>query len=204
MTYVVGLTGGIGSGKSTVSDLFAALGVPVIDADKIARDLLAPNTAAFKAVVTHFGSHFLHPSGELDRTALREAVFHDLNEKKWLESLLHPLIYHSIVTQLKHINSPYCILSIPLLAEHYTTYKALLDYVIVIDLDPEVQIQRSTAREGSSLELLKKMIATQANRSERLDIADHVIQNSGSVEDLAEKVKELNNFILGGRYGTTT
>lgn len=196
MIYTVGLTGGIGSGKSTASQYFAQLGVPIIDADVIARELVAKGQDALDKIVAHFGPSVLQNDLELNRHLLREKIFHSPVDKKWLEDLLHPLIDKTIVTKIKQISSPYCIVVIPLLAEHYPRYHSLLDEIVVIDTKADNQLNWASERDPSNKLLIQKMVATQTSSESRLKIADHVIENNGTREELKNKVRSLHQIFI--------
>lgn len=196
MTYVVALTGGIGSGKSTVANFFAALGVPIIDADLIARDLVKPNTPAYQAIVARWGDDILLPNGELNRPVLREHIFNNPSDKIWLENLLHPLIRETITKDIQKIDSPYCIVVIPLLAEHYSHYQAMINEVIVIDVTPEQQLARTMARDPSSASLIERILASQSTRIDRLKIAQTVLSNQEELATIEKKVFDLHTMLL--------
>lgn len=186
----IALTGGIGSGKSTVAKLFADLGVDVIDADSIAHQLVTSGKPALKLIVDHFGTKFLDKNGKLDRKQLRELIFHDAKQKKWLEQLLHPLIYQEMEKRINKVKSPYCILVIPLLFE--TACPKFVDRVLVIDTKEELQIQRIIKRDKLPIEEINLIISAQASRETRLQQADDIIINNGSLANLKEQVKKLH------------
>jgi len=192
--FVVGVTGGIGSGKSAVTDRFAAAGIAVIDADQAARTVVEPGTPGLAAIAEHFGAGMLDGEGRLDRAALRRRVFEDPAERAWLEQLTHPLIGEQIARELAAATSPYCILSSPLLLE--TRQKDLADVIVVVDVPEELQLSRTMARDGNDEELVRKIMAAQLPRAERLEGADIVIDNSGSLADLDERVAELHGEFL--------
>ncbi|MDF2412094.1 dephospho-CoA kinase [Aeromonas sp. 1HA1] len=173
--YVVAVTGGIGSGKTTIANQFAALGIDVVDADVIARDVVEPGAPALAAIAAYFGPDVIAPDGQLDRRSLRERVFSDPNAKAWLNALLHPLIRQEMLRQCAAARSPYCLLVVPLLVENKLT--GLANRVLVIDVDEATQIERTCRRDGVSAEQAKAIIAAQASRSERLAAADDVIDN---------------------------
>lgn len=194
MMLRVGLTGGIGSGKSTVSALFQQLGVPVIDADVIAHRLVEPGQPALAQLASEFGTNILKTDGSLNRAALRERVFSDPDQKRRLESLLHPLVHQQIKIETQRLNSPYCIISIPLLLE--TGMTDLVDRILVIDCPIAIQIERVKKRSGLSTDQVNDIIAMQASRETRLSHADDIIDNSKSAEQLADQVKKLHNLYL--------
>ena len=191
----VGLTGGIGSGKSTAAQRFEELGVPIIDADVIARNVVEPGKPALKEIIAAFGEKVVHSDGELDRTELRKIVFENREYKALLESLLHPRIYDEILRQLDHLSAPYCIVVIPLLAESKRIYP--LDRVLVIDLPHALQLERTSARDQQSEEKIDKIIQSQSSRKKRLSLADDVVENSGTVELLYERIDLLHQKYTG-------
>jgi len=186
----VGLTGGIGSGKSTAARRFEELGVPIIDADVIARNVVEPGKPALEEVIAAFGEKVVNSDGELDRTELRKIVFENKEHKALLESILHPRIYDEILRQLDHLSSPYCIVVIPLLAESKRNYP--LDRVLVIDLPHTLQLERTSARDQQSEEKIDKIIQSQSSREKRLGLADDIVENSGTVELLNERIHLLH------------
>ncbi len=191
---IVGLTGGIGSGKSAATACFERLGVPVIDADTAAREVVAPGSDALRRIADHFGAQCLLPSGELDRAALRQRVFAEPLERQWLEALLHPLIRQHIVAMLAQAAArpgmPYVILSSPLLLE--TGLDALVDRVLLVDVDTALQRERVLRRDGSAAATVDAMIAAQWSREQRRAGADDVILNEGSLADLEAAVRALD------------
>ncbi|MNM23353.1 Dephospho-CoA kinase [compost metagenome] len=193
--YVVAITGGIGSGKTTVANQFAALGIEVVDADLIAREVVAPGTPALAAIVNHFGAEMLTEQGLLDRRALRERIFSDPAAKSWLNALLHPIIRSEMLRQCATVSSPYCLLVVPLLVENRLT--ELADRVLVIDVDEATQIERTCRRDGVSREQAQAILASQASRTERLAMADDVLDNqSGTTETIRERILALHETYL--------
>lgn len=192
----VGLTGGIGSGKSTVSDLFSNLGVPIIDTDLISHRLLEPNQSGYEKVVAHFGDKLLGKDQQIDRRQLRRVVFNDEAEKLWLEVTLHPIIYQQTQQQIEQLEATaYAIVVIPLLFE--TDFRALLDRILVIDCCPETQIRRLTARDHIDLNLARLMLAQQWTNQARLERADDVIHNGSDLDiDLDQQVAKLHHKYL--------
>jgi dephospho-CoA kinase len=190
----VGLTGGIGCGKSAVSALFTRLDVPVIDADTIAHRLVEKGRPALTQIRQVFDASVLNQDGSLNRKALREMVFTDPEQKQKLEAILHPLIYRSLQIELAQINAPYCIISIPLLFE--TRMTSLVDRVLVVDCPVEAQIERVRKRDNLSVERIQSIINTQVSRADRKARADDLIDNSDADYRLAEQVKKLHNFYL--------
>ncbi|WP_421248300.1 dephospho-CoA kinase [Aeromonas jandaei] len=173
--YVVAITGGIGSGKTTIANQFAELGIDVVDADVIAREVVEPGSPALAAITDHFGPDVITPDGQLDRRRLRERVFSDPSAKTWLNAMLHPLIRNEMQRQCAAARSPYCLLVVPLLVENKLT--GLANRVLVVDVDEATQIERTCRRDGVTAEQAKAIIAAQASRSERLAAADDVIEN---------------------------
>lgn len=191
---IVGLTGGIGSGKTSVSDLFASKGIDVIDADIIARDVVAPGSAATSKISAYFGPQALLPDGHLDRAYLRQMVFSDPAHKTWIDSLLHPLIRQTMALQTSQSQSEYCILSIPLLIEGGPN--PLVNRILVVDVDIETQLSRASARDGQTPEQVQRIIDAQASRAQRLAAADDVIDNTGSRQALLPQVDTLHKKYL--------
>ncbi|MFC5706154.1 dephospho-CoA kinase [Aeromonas eucrenophila] len=193
--YVVAITGGIGSGKTTIANQFAALGIEVVDADVIAREVVEPGSPALAAIVSHFGSDILNAQGELDRRALRDRIFNHQEEKLWLNALLHPLIRQEMLRQCAAASSPYCLLVVPLLVENRLT--GLADRVLVIDVDEETQIERTCRRDGVSRAQAEAILASQASRAERLAAADDVLDNqSGTSETIQARILALHETYL--------
>ena len=193
-SMIVGLTGGIGSGKSEVSRRFEALGINVIDADVIARDVVSIGKPALKEIAEHFGPQILSSDQTLNRGKLRELIFDNQNEKTWLEKLLHPLIRADIISQFKQSNSPYQILSSPLLLE--TNQHELVNRVLVVDADEGLQISRAMTRDTNNRDQIKKIMKSQLNRSARRAKADDLIENHGDLNSLDMQVTTLHNFYL--------
>ena len=190
----IGLTGGIGSGKSTAAEQFLKLGAPVIDADVIAREIVEPGNPAFEAVIAAFGDQIVGGDGRLDRKALRSIVFADPEQKSRLESILHPQIYTEILHQLEQITYPYCVVVIPLLAESKRNYP--LDRILVVDLPEKLQIARTSTRDQESAKHVEQIIQSQASRQQRLSIADDVIENSGTPATLLKNIDSLHQKYL--------
>ena len=176
MRYVVGLTGGIGSGKSLIANLFAELGVPIVDADVVARTVVEKGSPLLAKIADHFGESVLNEQGELNRAYLRSYIFAHPTEKEWLNNLMHPAIRTEMLAKMQAVKAPYLLLVVPLLIENQLT--TLCDRVLVVDVPMEVQIARTTARDGSALETVKQIIAAQVNRETRLQYADDVIENA--------------------------
>lgn len=186
----IALTGGIAAGKSAVADRFAALGVPIIDTDVIARDLVRPGQPALAQVVDAFGERVLADDGSLDRRCLREIVFGDPVARARLEAILHPRIRAAALEQVAGAKGPYCIIVIPLLAE--SGGFPGIDRVLLVDTEPAVQLARVMDRDGVSEAQARAALAAQASRETRLALADDVIDNSGPLEGLDERVEALH------------
>ena len=193
---VLGLTGGIGSGKSTVARLFGKQGVHWVDADDVARQVVEPGTPALQAIAGHFGRDVLTPEGTLDRARLRQIVFADPEQRAWLESLLHPIIRAELVRQLTLSDDarPYVLLVSPLLLE--TDQHELVRRVIVVDVPVEVQLQRTMARDNNTREQVQRIIDAQMPRAQRLARADVVIDNSRPLEDVEGQVRDWHQRFL--------
>ncbi len=190
----IGLTGGIGSGKTTVADMFKQLGVTVIDADQIARDITAPNTTALQAIIKHFGRSLLKSDGTLDRSQLRDIIFNNPTERDWLQGLLHPAIRLEMQQQIKVAKPPYCILAIPLLTESSSI--DFVDRILVIDAPEALQLERATARDQSNAAAIKAIMQSQSSRAERLAYADDIIVNDSSLDALRQQVVALHKIYL--------
>ena len=187
---VIGLTGGIGSGKSAASAIFSRLGAPVIDADRIAHALVAPGEPALAEIAATFGEDILGSDSELDRDALRRRVFADSGERRRLEAILHPRIRRRIQDFIRDTRHPYCVVVIPLLLE--TQQSDLVDRVLVIDIPPETQISRVSDRDGLGREEIQAIIDVQAARETRLAAADDIIDNTGELDALESQVRSLH------------
>ncbi|WP_310606309.1 dephospho-CoA kinase [Buttiauxella brennerae] len=194
MVYTVALTGGIGSGKSTIADNFSRLGITVVDADIIARQVVEPGQPALGIIADHFGDEILLQDGTLNRRALRAKIFSSAEEKKWLDALLHPLIHQRTQTEINQALSPYVLWVVPLLIENNLQQKA--DRVLVVDVSPEVQIARTMARDKVSREHVLQILAAQATREARLGAADDVINNDGGTAQVAAHVDRLHSQYL--------
>ena len=191
MNMVVGITGGIGCGKSSVTDLLKKLDVDIVDADIIAREVVEPGKFALKKIVEYFGTEILLADGSLNRAQLRVIIFSEKEKKDWLEKLMHPLINDEIRAQIKSATTKYVVLSSALLLE--TRQKDLVDIVVVVDIPETLQIERTTLRDRNSSELVKKIIDSQLKRDERLSRADIVIDNSDSLDKLKLEIKKLHS-----------
>ena len=188
--FTVVLTGGIASGKTAVSESFRQLGIPVIDTDVIARELVQPGMPALTQISAAFGAGYLDSDGRLDRRKMRDAIFSNPQKKFRLEAILHPLIGAEVRGQIEQLDSPYCILVVPL----YTESKSYrwVDRVLVVDVGEEVQIQRVMKRDRASREQAEAILQAQSGRQDRLALADDVIDNSGSFSELQKKVETLH------------
>jgi len=196
MTYVVGLTGGIGSGKSAVADLFAARGVNVVDADAVAHALTKSGGGAMPAIRAEFGDDVADGDGALDRAAMRARVFADPSARKRLEAILHPMIREESERRLAAgADAPYAILMVPLLVES-GNYRERVDRIAVVDCAEATQIARVMSRNGLSREEVERILAAQATRAERLAAADDVIDNDGALAALAPQVERLHSRYL--------
>ena len=193
MVYRVGLTGGIASGKSAVGAAFERLGIPVIDTDQLAREVVLPGTDGLAAIVTRFGPSVLQADGSLDRRALRGLVFADAGARKDLEALLHPRIHALLAERVDQVETPYCVLAIPLLVEGG---RIAVDRVLVVDCPRETQLARLLARDGETLQGAEAILAAQATREARLARADDVIDNTGPLELLDTLVAGLHRRYL--------
>ena len=191
---VIGLTGGIGSGKSTVASIFANLGIQVINADQLARDVVEHGSPALAAIVERYGENILLEDGSLNRSDLREIVFANVSEREWLEQLTHPLIAQLMKDQLQAVSSPYAILESPLLIE--TDQKELVDRILVIDIVEETQLQRTLARDDSAEATIKAIINSQIPRKQRLEAADDVVDNSAKFEATEREILRLHEQYL--------
>ena len=188
--FVVGLTGGIGSGKSAAAKCFADLGIPIVDADLAAREVVRPRSRALQTIFAHFGSKLAQENGSLDRAALRQIVFADPRSRKWLEQLLHPLIHRQLKKWLKAASGPYVVLVSPLLLE--SGQRQMTQRVVVVDVPEELQEARAMARDGCSRELVRSIMASQMDRRQRLREADEVLDNSTSLVALRQQVQRLD------------
>ncbi|CQQ39765.1 dephospho-CoA kinase [Yersinia enterocolitica] len=194
MTYIVALTGGIGSGKSTVANAFANLGVPLVDADIIARQMVEPGMPALMEIASRYGETILHTDGTLNRAALRKKIFSEPQEKAWLNSLLHPLIQQETQSQLANIDEPYVLWVVPLLVENGLHHRA--NRVLVVDVAPEIQLARTMARDGITRQQAEDILASQVSRQQRLTCADDIIDNSGDPIVIAPQVTLLHQQYL--------
>jgi dephospho-CoA kinase len=191
---IVGLTGGIGSGKTAVSDRLATQGVAVVDADVVAREVVAPGEPALQAIAEYFGAEALLPDGALNRPWLRERVFADPQRRRWLEALTHPLIGARLRAQLDAADTLYVVLVSPLLLEG--EQRLLCDWVVVVDIPEALQLERALQRDGSSEATVRAIMNAQLSREQRLAHADQVLDNSGSLQDLQAATDALHMQLL--------
>ena len=194
MSYIVALTGGIGCGKSAVSTLFAKHNVPIVDADIIARQVVAPGTMALSAIRQQFGEQIILANGQLDRRQLRQRIFQNTADKVWVEQLLHPLIRQETEKQFNATVAPYLIWSVPLLLENQLQQQA--NSILLVDVAPEIQLQRTMQRDGMSREQAQTIIASQVSRAQRLHYATEIIDNNGDFTALAQQVTKLHQYYL--------
>lgn len=195
----IGLTGGIGSGKSAASSHFETLGIRVIDADIVAREVVEPGTSALNQIATHFGKDILLESGELDRRQLRSVIFNNSDEKAWLEKLLHPIIRTSIIEQLNTANSSYAVLVSPLLFE--TDQHSLVDRTLLIDVPESIQVERASQRDDTNPDQIKAIMAQQMSRACKLEKADDIILNDKDLPTLRQNVETLHQYYLELSHG---
>ncbi|WP_430293293.1 dephospho-CoA kinase [Pseudomonas sp. B1-22] len=197
--WILGLTGGIGSGKSAAAEHFAAQGVHMVDADHAARWVVEPGRPALAKIVDRFGDAVLLPDGQLNRAALRERIFKSEEERRWLEQLLHPLIGEEIAANLARAESPYAILVSPLLVE--SGQHRMTQRVLVVDTPEHLQLERTMRRDKVSEEQVRAILKAQAVREDRLKYADDVLLNDGDLAHLHQQVERLHQFYLGLRGG---
>jgi dephospho-CoA kinase len=195
MSYCVGLTGGIGSGKSTVASLFAELGVPVIDTDTISHQLTQPGGAAIPALQAIFGKEYIDAAGALDRAKMRQLVFADQTAKHKLENILHPLIFAQAKSQAESSPAPYILLVVPLLFET-ASFREWMNRTVTVDCAEATQLTRVTQRNGMNEQAARAIMAQQLSRSQRLLLTDDTIQNEGDLAALREQVHQLNRHYL--------
>lgn len=191
---IIGLTGGIGSGKTTVANAFAAKGIQQVDADLVARQVVEPGSPALQQIVAHFGADILHSDGNLDRAALRQRIFSQPAEKEWLNALLHPLIRQQMQAELATASSAYVLFVAPLLLENQL--QRYIDRLLVIDVTEQNQRTRTLLRDGGSEQEVAAIMAAQVSRQQRLAAADDVIDNNAGPEQLAAQVDALHQRYL--------
>ncbi|CAM2842933.1 dephospho-CoA kinase [Vibrio rarus] len=195
MTLIIGLTGGIGSGKTTVANHFHDnYHIDIVDADLVAREVVAVGSLGLKAIADKFGAGVLHNDGTLNRVTLRELLFADSSNKQWIDNLLHPMIRQRMQQQLTQVRSPYCLLVIPLMVEN--NLQSMADRVLVVDVSPTTQIERTLHRDGVSENQVRAILKVQASREQRLAIADDIISNDDESQDLEEKIAHLHRKYL--------
>jgi dephospho-CoA kinase len=192
--FVVGLTGGIGSGKTAVSDRFAALGIDIVDADVVGRVIMDPGRPAFREIVDHFGEDIVKDDGRIDRAALRRKVFADPAERRWLERLTHPLIGRELREGIEGARSPYVLLVNPIMIESGGWRRT--NRLLVVDVPEDLQIRRTMKRDANTEAEVRNIIAAQASRERRLELADDVIVNDGELEALDPQVDALHTRYL--------
>jgi dephospho-CoA kinase len=192
---IIGLTGGIGSGKSAVANFFQDEGITVIDADELAREVIDKNSPGYKSIVDYFGSKIIDSNGLIDRAFLRKEAFDDDKKKKVLESIIHPLVKDLMTKRIATSNSVYSIIMVPLIFE--TNSMSNYNRILVIDCDPKIQLERATLRDNNSNEQIQKIIDSQCSREERLSIANDVIANNDSLENLKVRSLAMHKFYLG-------
>jgi len=192
-SLAVVVTGGIAAGKTTVTNAFAALGVPIFDADAVSRELVAPGQPALAEIAATFGAGTLASGGELDRRRLRERIFDDEAARRRLEAILHPRVRSELRARAAACSAPYCLLAIPLYAESARAYD-WVDRVLVVDVPQAVQLARLMQRDGMTAEFAQRALAAQATRAQRLALADDVIDNSGNLDGLPQIVARLHRL----------
>ncbi|MEF1248727.1 dephospho-CoA kinase [Vibrio owensii] len=195
MTFVIGLTGGIASGKTTVANLFKQqFKIDIVDADIVAREVVEPGTPGLNAIIEHFGADIVRDDQTLDRAKLREKIFSNPEEKAWLNGLLHPMIREKMIEDLEQVTSDYALLVVPLLVEN--KLDSLCDRVLVVDVDPQTQISRTVKRDNVSEEQANAILASQASREQRLALADDVVKNNPDDPDLLLQITDLHEKYL--------
>lgn len=192
---IVGLTGGIGTGKSTVCAIFKRLGVPIINADTIARDIVDTDKTVLQTIIKKFGHDFLTSDHKLDRKKLKQQIFVVTEDRIWLERFLHPLIAKEIIQQTKNITYPYCIVEIPLLIE--ANMQNLVDRILTVDCPEDMQLKQAMQRDQHTAEEIKAIIAAQITRAERLNATNDIIENNGDMPTLIKRVEQLHEMYLG-------
>ena len=192
--YTIAMTGGIGSGKSTVSDRFADKGIDIIDADIIAHQLTQPGNEIYQLIIDYFGESIQQPDLTLDRQQLREIIFNNPDKKQWLEALTHPTIRNAIDQQRLAATSSYCIIVIPLLTD--TSHYPYINRICVINTDPNIQIKRASLRDQNNPALIKKIIDTQVDQAKRCQLADDLIDNNHDLNHLYQQVDQLHQRYL--------
>ncbi len=192
---IVGLTGGIGSGKSAAANFFQNEGITVIDADGLSREVIEEGTPGFASIVEYFGSKIIDSDGSINREHLRKEVFDDDKKKKLLESIIHPLVRELMVKKIAVSKSPYSIVMVPLIFE--TNSMSNYNRILVIDCDPKIQLERAMLRDNNSKAQIEKIMDTQCSREERISIANDIIPNNDSLENLKIRSIAMHKFYLG-------
>jgi len=192
---IIGLTGGIGSGKSAAANFFHSEGVTVLDADQLAREVIEQNTPGFQSIVDYFGSDIICEDGSIDRAKLRQEIFDDKEKKKAIESITHPLVRDLMAERIAASTSPYSIIMVPLIFE--TNSMSAYNRILVIDCDTKLQLERATLRDNNSSEQIQKILDSQCSRTERLSIANDVIPNNDTLENLKTRSLAMHKFYLG-------
>lgn len=200
--WVLGLTGGIGSGKTAISNIFEELGITIVDADIIAREVVQPNSIGLNAIITHFGNDILHPDGTLNRLKLRTKIFTNDDEKKWLNTLLHPLIREKILCDLSNATSPYVVLVAPLLFEN--NLDKYCNHTLLIDVPTAVQIERTVKRDNTTIEQVKSIIASQMPREDKRQKSDDILNNDQKLTQVRAELVELHKNYLQYALKNTT
>ena len=195
----VGVTGGIGSGKTALTDWLSEQGIVIVDADRVAREVVQPGTPALKAIIDAFGEQYLTQDGDLDRAAMRQLVFGDEDKRLLLEAITHPQIREALWDQLQRADSAYVVLSSPLLLE--SGQSEMVDVSVVVDVPEEMQIQRTMARDANDKALVEKIMAAQMRRQKRLQLADIVVDNSGDLSALHDRAALLHETLLNRAVG---
>ena len=195
----VGVTGGIGSGKTALTDWLSEQGIVIVDADRVAREVVQPGTPALKAIIDAFGEQYLTQDGNLDRAAMRQLVFGDEEKRLLIESITHPQIREALWDQLRRADSAYVVLSSPLLLE--SGQSEMVDISVVVDVPEEMQIQRTMARDANDKALVEKIMAAQMRRQKRLELADIVVDNSGDLSALHDRAALLHETLLNRAAG---
>ncbi|MCK5667886.1 MAG: dephospho-CoA kinase [Gammaproteobacteria bacterium] len=192
MVLKIGLTGGIGSGKSTACEIFSEFGVPVIDADIIAHSLVKPGMPALQAIIDEFGEGIVTKDGSLDRKKLRDQIFTNETDRKKLENILHPAIYNEIAHETEDLLSKYCIIALPLLLE--TGASKIIDRILVIDSPRELQLSRASIRDNVSKSDIETIMHSQISPDDRLAVADDIVNNDGDIDNLRRQICDLHRF----------
>ena len=194
---LIALTGGIGSGKTTVSEIFKSKDVPIIDTDVIARQIVKHGKPAYNEIVKMFGEEILNKEKNIDRQALRKLVFTSSNKRLQLENILHPIIWNEVQSQLKSITAPYCIIVVPLLLENISQIKPIkFDRILVIDVPEKIQIKRTKNRDHCGDSMIKNIMKNQVSRQVRIDAADDIILNTENLDSLNTKINKLHKQYL--------